>query len=391
MSKALKSKIICLIVAAGSGERVASKTPKQYIKLSGKEIINHTVSVFLSHKDIDAARVVYNPKHQKFYDKALRCFNLLSPVKGGETRQESVLFGLESLEELNPEIVLIHDAARPFIDAQTITKLIKETKKHGAAIAATPVYDTLKKCEDDFITSTEDRQKFMLAATPQSFKYKEILAAHRKLKNKKFTDDAALYEHLKHKVKIVACPKNNFKITTAEDLQAAAKLMGNNMETRIGSGFDVHPFCPPHKLNDNQIMLCGVAVPHPKSLKGHSDADVGLHAIVDALLGAIGEGDIGKHFPPSDEQYRGADSSIFLKKAAELIAKKNGRIVNIDVTIICEKPRILEHTEKMRERIAKIVSIDKTRINVKATTTEKLGFTGREEGVAAQAVASVVL
>lgn len=384
---------ICLIAAAGSGTRVGDQLPKQYLPLAGVPMLRHTVLAFLNHQGIDAVRVIYNPEHQDLYDTAVGDLDLLSPVAGGAARQESVRLGLESLREFSPRRVLIHDAARPLVNARVIDRVLEAIATHKAVIPVLPVEDTIKRCADGHIIHTINRTDLMRAQTPQGFSYSDILNAHDRTKGQEFTDDAAINEHLNIPVTTVRGSQINFKITTNEDLKRAEKLMARNTAsiTHTGMGFDVHAFCPAKSSANNAIMLCGVAVPYDRSLEGHSDSDVGLHAVVDALLGAIGGGDIGEHFPPTDETYKGMDSSVFLAHADTLVKQAGGRIVNIDVTLICQAPKIGPHKEAMRQRIADILGIQASHVNIKATTTEGLGFTGRGEGVAAQAIANVAL
>jgi 2-C-methyl-D-erythritol 4-phosphate cytidylyltransferase/2-C-methyl-D-erythritol 2,4-cyclodiphosphate synthase len=378
-------KTICLIAAAGSGKRAGGKLPKQYMHIGGVPMLRRTALAFLNHPQIDGVRIIYNESDKDLYDTGVGDLDLLPPVAGGILRQDSVRIGLASLKEFSPHKVLIHDAARPFVSANIISGIINALDKHKAAIPAVAVEDTLKKCADGKILQTVSRENLMQAQTPQGFLYEEILGAHNEVVGESFTDDAAIYEHLGRSVFIIEGEKANFKVTTNEDFQRANNIMS---ETRIGTGFDVHKFCAP-KSDNNTIMLCGIAIPFEKSLEGHSDADVGIHAIVDAILGAIGEGDIGVHFPPSETKWKGADSRIFLEHARDLVANKGATIINIDTTIICERPKLQDYKQQMAENIANILRIDASRVSVKATTTEGLGFTGRGEGIAAQAVCSV--
>ncbi len=426
---------ICLIVAAGSGARLGNEIPKQYLMLGNKPILRHSAEAFLNHPQIDAVCVIYNPAHQEFYDNAVGDLNLyrvafkervgvlgeegasvgllrahrqdrctttsfkecnsvlLPPVAGGATRQESSRLGIEAIAKHNPKKVLIHDGARPFVDSRIITDIINALDETCAAIPALPVEDTIKEIENGRIIKTIPRENLFRAQTPQGFVYSEVRSGEHtsnfSLLTSHFTDDASIFEHLQKEVRIIPGSQNNFKITTTEDLQRGEILMSQNVETRVGMGFDAHKFCEPKMDENNFIMLCGVAVPHDKSLEGHSDADVGLHAAVDAILGAIAAGDIGTHFPPSDMQWKGADSSIFLAHAAKLLKERGGEIINIDITIICERPKILPHRDKMCGTIAKILGIEQSRVSVKATTTEGMGFTGRKEGIAAQAIVSI--
>jgi len=387
-----KLKTICIIVAAGHGSRANSTTPKQYISLNGLPILRHTVLTFINNPNIDDIIVVYNPNHKDFYDLAIGDLEILPPVAGGITRQESVLRGLESIKELKPHKVLIHDAARPLVPSNVINEVIDKIEENISVVPAIEVEDTLKHCKEGMIIDTIDRTELVRVQTPQGFIYKEILDCHKNAKGMRFTDDAAIKEYFGHNVITVEGSQFNFKITTSEDFERAEKIMQTNKkhQIRVGQGFDVHKFCEA-KSDNNKIMLCGIEVEHNQSLEGHSDADVALHAIVDAILGAIGEGDIGEHFPPSDTKNKDVSSHVFLEHACQLVEQKHGTINNIDLTIICESPKISGYKQDMEKRVAQIAGIDYTNINVKATTTEKLGFTGRSEGIAAQAVACVEL
>ena len=378
---------IALIVAAGSGTRLGGEVPKQYLPLAGSAVLRHSVETFLRHPAISAVRVVINAEHRPLYDSALTGLAMLSPVAGGASRQESVRNGLESLADLRPDRVLIHDAARPFITAAIIDRTLAALDDAPAAVVAVPVTDTLKRGRDGCVAGTVDRSALWRAQTPQAFRYADILAAHRQAAGAAMTDDAAVAEAAGLPVKLVMGADDNFKITTSDDLQRAQRLAGPGVqEFRTGTGYDVHRFAP-----GDSVTICGVRIAHEHSLEGHSDADVGLHALTDAILGTIGAGDLGSHFPPGDPQWRGADSAQFLAHAAGLVAAKGGRISHVDVTLICERPKIAPHRAAMIARIAAILGIDEGRVSVKATTTEGLGFTGRREGIAAQAVATVAL
>lgn len=375
-----------LILAGGSAVRFGGDVPKQYLTLAGRAVLHHSAETFASHPDIDAVRVVIRADDRAIYDDAMAGLDILAPVTGGTTRQESSRLGLESLAELAPDRVLIHDAARPFIDEATISRIIEALDANAAALPAIPVTDTLKRAAG----GTVDRDGLWRAQTPQGFRYDEIMAAHRTAAGAglpPLTDDAAVAENAGLDVALVMGNEDNMKVTMQEDFERAERLIaGRSGETRIGTGFDVHQFGP-----GDHVILCGVRIESDHGLIGHSDADAGLHAITDAILGAIAEGDIGTHFPPSDPQWRDASSDAFLRHAAGLVAARGGRIVNVDVTLICERPKIGPHRAAMTERVAEILEIDAGRVGVKATTTEKLGFTGRGEGIAAQAVASVRL
>ncbi len=363
--------------------------PKQYRRISGKAVLTHTLHAFSSHEAIDAVRVVIHPDDQALYDGAAAGHDLLPPVHGGATRQDSVRLGLESLSELEPDYVLIHDAARPFISANTISDVIGALTEYQGAIPALAVTDTIKRADDGIISQTVDRSALWRAQTPQGFHFGPILAAHQEAKGRELTDDAAVAEAAGLQVKIVLGSDRNIKITSTEDFARAETLVQANQESammssKTGLGYDVHRFEP-----GDAVTLCGIDVPHTAKLAGHSDADVALHAITDAVLGALGDGDIGDHFPPSDPQWKGAPSHKFLEFAAERVRQREGEITHVDVTIICERPKVGPHRDAMRRRLSEILSIPVADISVKATTTEKLGFTGREEGIAAQAVATI--
>ncbi|MBL6946133.1 MAG: bifunctional 2-C-methyl-D-erythritol 4-phosphate cytidylyltransferase/2-C-methyl-D-erythritol 2,4-cyclodiphosphate synthase [Rhodospirillales bacterium] len=375
---------IALVVSAGRGNRFGGELPKQYHRLAGSAVLRHSLETFLSHPGIDAVRVVINMDDRDLYDDATTGLSLVEPVGGGAARQDSVRLGLESIEELFPDTVLIHDAARPFIDAGTISRIIDTLGSHGAAIPAMPVNDTLKRSENGVITQTVERAGLWRAQTPQGFAYQKILTAHRRFAGQDLTDDAALAEAAGMEVVLVQGSEDNLKVTTQDDLTRAENRIAGGREYRSGTGFDVHRFA-----EGDHVMLCGVNIPHEFGLSGHSDADVGLHALTDALLGAIAEGDIGTHFPPSDGRWKGTESHVFLRHAHELAKARGADITALDVTLICETPKIGPYRDAMRARIAEILEIDIGRISVKGTTTERLGFAGRKEGIAAQAIATV--
>ncbi len=380
---------VALILSGGSGNRFGDNTPKQYLSLGGKAVIRHAIDTFLGHPGVDAVRIVRRPQDTSLYEAAINDISVLEPVDGGITRQESVRLGLESLKDMRPTTVLIHDGARPFPDPGLISRALDALHEHQAVIPALPVFDTIKQVASDgkTIEQTLDRQKLWRAQTPQAFDYNAIFSAHQKAAGQELTDDAMVAENAGIPVTIVQGSESNIKITTREDMEQANKsLEQETMLTRVGTGFDVHQFGP-----GDHAMLCGISVAHEKGLEGHSDADAPMHALTDAILGAIAAGDIGSHFPPSDERWRGAASSEFLKYAATLVSDQGGRIDNVDVTIICEKPKIGPHRDAMCQKLADILGISATSVSVKATTTEQLGFTGRGEGIAAQAIASVSL
>jgi 2-C-methyl-D-erythritol 4-phosphate cytidylyltransferase / 2-C-methyl-D-erythritol 2,4-cyclodiphosphate synthase len=386
------SACIALVVAGGRGSRLGVGRPKQYRLLAGVPVLRRAIGPFLAHPRVSGVRVVIHPDDEANYRQSVGDLPLLAPTHGGTTRQESVLRGLESLADAPPECVLIHDSARPFVTAEVVDRVIRALDEWDGAVPALPVVDTLKRGEtaagksDAEVVGTVERGGLWRAQTPQGFRYLPILQAHRRCIGLFLTDDAAIAEQTGLRVGLVAGDEDNLKVTTEDDLYRSERLLACASETRTGFGFDVHRFC-----EGSQVILCGVAVPHDQSLMGHSDADVGLHALTDALLGTIGAGDIGSHFPPSDPRWRGAPSELFLRRAAALLSETGGAIVNVDVTLICERPKIGPHRTAMRTRIGELLGISPARVSVKATTTEELGFTGRREGIAAQAIATARL
>ena len=378
-----------LILAGGTGSRVGAGLPKQYLPLAGVPVLRRTIEAFRACAAVDRIQVVIGEGDNDRYVDALAGLDLPPPVVGGATRQESAVKGLRALTESAPDFVLIHDAARPFVDAALIHRVLSGLAVQDAVLPAVPVTDTLKRSAGSppVVETTLDRTGLWRAQTPQGFRFPVILRAHEAAMGMNLTDDTAVAEHAGVRIFLVEGNEDNFKITTARDFERAQRLAGAmSGETRLGTGFDVHAFGA-----GDHVVLCGVAIPHSHGLEGHSDADVAMHALTDALLGAIAEGDIGAHFPPSDPRWEGAASSLFLKRAAELIAKKGGRISNVDVTVICETPKVGPHRDAMRRALADILGLDLDRVSVKATTTEKLGFTGRGEGIAAQASVAVRL
>ncbi len=385
--------IAVIVVAAGRGERASASredAPKQYRSVAGTPVLARTIASFLDHPGVAWVLPVIHPDHAARYAALdLHHPRLLPPVHGADTRQGSVLAGLEALSPHAPDLVLIQDAARPLVDAATIAGVVTALDTASAALPVVPVTDTIKRSFDGAtVSGTEDRRQLYAAQTPQGFRFAEILAAHRRAATEptEFTDDAAIAEWAGHTVQLTTGHIHNLKITHPEDFRRAERLLGEEtrMETRTGTGFDVHPFEP-----GDAVWLGGIRIPHDMKLKGHSDADVALHALTDAILGAIGEGDIGQHFPPSDERWRGAASSIFVEHAAGLVRQRGGRIVNLDITIVCEAPRIGPHVAAMKAAIAAAAGISSSRVAIKATTSEELGFVGRREGIVAMASASV--
>jgi 2-C-methyl-D-erythritol 4-phosphate cytidylyltransferase / 2-C-methyl-D-erythritol 2,4-cyclodiphosphate synthase len=379
--------IYALILAAGRGARFGGTLPKQYLALGGSTVLRHAVTAFAAEPRIAGIQVVIRPEDRAICDQALVGLDLLPPVSGGAERQDSVRLGLEAMARFSPARVLIHDGARPFPDATTIGRILDALDRAPAAIPGLPLGDTIKRIVGETITETVDRSGLWRAQTPQGFHFEMILTAHRAAVGQALTDDAAIAETAGIAPLIVAGSETNLKVTTVDDLAAAERLIAARRgDIRVGQGFDVHPFGP-----GDGLMICGVEIPHNAGVIGHSDADVGLHALTDAILGAIGAGDIGTHFPPSDPQWKSASSDRFLAHAAGLVRARDGDIAALDVTIICERPKISPHRTAMVERIATILGISPDRVSVKATTTERLGFTGRGEGIAAQAIATVRL
>jgi 2-C-methyl-D-erythritol 4-phosphate cytidylyltransferase/2-C-methyl-D-erythritol 2,4-cyclodiphosphate synthase len=382
--------VAALVVAAGRGSRAGRELPKQYAMLGGKAVLRRTLEALLSHEAIGNLLVVIGDGDDALYEEAVRGLpKLLPPVAGGATRQQSVRNGLEALTSRAPSIVLVHDAARPFVTPETIGRVIEGCDDTHGAIPVLPVTETVKRIEAGAVTATVPREALATAQTPQGFPFRPLLAAHRQAAESgrdDLTDDAAVAALAGLTVRAVEGARGNMKLTNPADFAAAEGMLAMAMETRTGQGFDVHAFGV-----GGSVWLCGVEIAHDHGLVGHSDADVGLHALTDALLGAIGDGDIGEHFPPSDPKWKGASSDRFLADAVRRVAEKGGRIVNLDVTLVCESPKIAPHRDAMRARIAEVAGIDAGRVGVKATTSEKMGFTGRGEGIVALAVATVAL
>lgn len=397
--------IAALIVAAGRGTRLAAEDdtlPKQYLPIGGREILAHTISALAANNHIDRIVTVIHADDRDQYDAVVRavngCEKLDPPVVGGATRQASVRLGLEALQTRPepPGLVLIHDGARPFVDTDTIDRVAAALLDgETAVLAATPTVDTLKRADArGHVVGTLPRDGLWAAQTPQGFRFDVIADAHKRAHEAgqhAFTDDAAVAEWAGHTVTIVEGDTGNIKITTRSDLLAADQKASLRdwaalADVRVGSGYDVHAFA-----EGDHVILGGVAIPHGKRLSGHSDADVALHTITDALYGALSDGDIGSHFPPSDPQWKGAASDIFLKHAVGRVAERGGRIAHIDLTIICEEPKVGPHRDAIRASIAAICALPIDRVAVKATTSERLGFTGRREGIAAMATATVRL
>ncbi len=383
-------RIAALLVAAGSGSRFGAETPKQFLTLAGQPVMRHAARALAAH-----ATLLQPVGEAAAIEAALAGIPHLPPVPGGVTRQTSVRAGLEALALHAPDVVLVHDAARPIIPAGTIDALLAALADAPGAIPAVPVADTLKRVEAGRIAATVARAGLVRAQTPQAFRFAVLHEAHRAAHaagDTTATDDAALLEAAGLAVAIVPGAEDNIKLTWPEDLMRLERALLPALLPRVGTGFDVHAFVPAATAaGDRPLILCGVTIPHERALAGHSDADVGLHALCDAIYGALAEGDIGRHFPPSEAAWKDADSARFLRHAAERIAARGGILTHADVTLICERPKITPHAPAMRARLAELLDVPIGRVSVKATTTERLGFTGRGEGIAAQAVVTLLL
>ncbi|MFG1479542.1 bifunctional 2-C-methyl-D-erythritol 4-phosphate cytidylyltransferase/2-C-methyl-D-erythritol 2,4-cyclodiphosphate synthase [Xanthobacter sp. V4C-4] len=382
-----------IVVAAGRGTRAGGALPKQYRVIGGQSVLRHTLQRFAAHPDIcGVLTVIHKDDSDLFADAAADLPKILAPALGEATRQGSVRAGLLALAAHSPGSVLVHDAARPFVSPALISRAVAAAERYEAAIPVLAVTDTIKTVDDaGAVASTLDRTALRTVQTPQAFDFDALALAHDAAAAAglvHLTDDAAVMEWAGHSVATFEGEVSNLKLTSAEDLARAtgAATLAELGDVRTGSGFDVHAFAP-----GDHVMLGGVAIPHAFALAGHSDADVGLHALTDAVLGALGEGDIGAHFPPSDPQWKGASSDRFLAHAAQRVAARGGRIAHLDLTLICEAPKVGPHREAIRAAVARIAGVPLGRVSVKATTTEKLGFTGRREGIAALATATVRL
>lgn len=379
-----------LIVAAGKSLRLGGPVPKQYQNLGGEMMLTRTLRRALE-SEAALIRVAIDPVYRSYYGCAVASFEdkrLLPPVSGGNERALTVRLALESLTSKAPEIVLVHDAARPFASAALYNRMAV-AGAHEGAIASEPVVDALWREVDGTADQPLRHTALWRAQTPQAFPFMSLLQAHRSADNLTALDDAEVFRNAGLPVRLIPGEAENFKITNMADMVRAKQLVGreeSGMNIRMGHGFDVHKFC-----KGDHVMLCGVKIPYHASLQGHSDADVGLHALADALYGSLAEGDIGTHFPPSDPRWKGAKSRIFLAHAAQMVRNKGGRIANLDVTLLCERPRIYSHTIAMKAQIAEIASVEISRISIKATTMEKMGFIGREEGMGCIATACVIL
>lgn len=391
----MKKKIVVIIVAGGRGTRAGGAEddlPKQYRSIGSEKMLSITIKQFLKMSAITSVLpIIHKDDVGLFNNLKLEDQKLLKPVFGGEKRQTSVFAGLKEIEKKCPDYVLIHDGARPFVDENVVNGVIKALESEQAVIPAINVIDSIKRSSDGrSIGGSEDRTQLYAAQTPQGFHFGSIFEAHKKaiIISDDFSDDAAIAEWAGIYAILSQGSADNFKITSSDDFTRARRYLAMQeiMETRVGSGYDVHQF-----EDGEEVILGGVKIPHIKKLKGHSDADTALHVLTDAILGALADGDIGTHFPPSEKKWKGAPSSTFLKFAIDRLKKKNGRIVNLDLTIIAEAPKISPHTKEIRNSIAKICSISIERVSVKATTSEKMGFIGRSEGIATMATATIEL
>jgi 2-C-methyl-D-erythritol 4-phosphate cytidylyltransferase / 2-C-methyl-D-erythritol 2,4-cyclodiphosphate synthase len=390
-SMAKTERTAAILVAAGRGLRAGAGGPKQYRSIGGQSVIFRAMEPFCRHPQVAAVQPVLNPEDVAMFNEAVRELRHQPPKNGGATRQASVHAGLEALAGQKPDVVLIHDAARPFVSAALISRAIKAASATGAAIPAIQVADTIKLVDGaGNVEATPERARLRIAQTPQAFRFDVILDAHRRAAREgrnDFTDDAALAEWAGLTVATFEGDPANMKLTTPEDFaREEARLASQLGDVRTGTGYDVHAFG-----DGDHLMICGIRVPHSRGFLAHSDGDVGLHALVDAILGALADGDIGSHFPPSDTKWKGAASDKFLKYAVDRVTARGGRIANLEVTLICERPKIGPLRDTMRARIAEIAGLSISRVAVKATTSERLGFTGREEGIAATASATIRL
>jgi 2-C-methyl-D-erythritol 4-phosphate cytidylyltransferase/2-C-methyl-D-erythritol 2,4-cyclodiphosphate synthase len=371
--------VAAIIVAAGRGTRAGVGLPKQWRALAGQSVLAHSVAAFAG---FDRVVLVLHPDDMA---RGLADFGgRVTLVAGGTNRSDSVRNALEVLDGSGISKVLIHDGARPLVPRDVIDRVLEALNTAPAAAPALPVTDALWRGDGNTVTGTENREGLWRAQTPQGFDFETILAAHR-AHPETAADDVELARRAGLRVAIVAGSEDNLKLTFAEDFARAERILGGGMDVRSGNGYDVHAFC-----EGDHVMLCGMRLAHGRGLKGHSDADVGMHALTDALYGALAEGDIGRHFPPSDPQWRGAASHIFLAHAAERVRARGFRISSADVTLVCESPKIGPHAIEMANVLARILGVEPGRVSVKATTSERLGFTGREEGIAAMATATLV-
>jgi 2-C-methyl-D-erythritol 4-phosphate cytidylyltransferase/2-C-methyl-D-erythritol 2,4-cyclodiphosphate synthase len=384
-------RVAAVVVAAGRGTRAGLDYPKQYKVLGGSPMVRESLRVFAGHPEVDLVLPVIHPDDGARFAAAAEGLSLAAPVPGAATRQGSVHAGLEALTGKAPAIVLVHDAARPFTSAALVSRAIAAAGVHGAAVPGMPVTDTVKIVSDaGEVAATLNRSALRTVQTPQAFAYPALLDAHRRAaaaKRDDFPDDAALAEWAGLKVAVFDGETGNVKMTTPEDFARAERDAQMLTDIRTGIGYDIHAF----DSGGDHVWLGGIKIPHARKLAGHSDADVALHALVDAILGALADGDIGVHFPPSDDRWKGASSDKFLAFAVERVRARGGSISHLDVAIVAEAPKVNPHRDAMRQRIADIAGLSIDRVGVKATTNEKLGAIGNGEGIAAYATATVRL
>jgi 2-C-methyl-D-erythritol 4-phosphate cytidylyltransferase / 2-C-methyl-D-erythritol 2,4-cyclodiphosphate synthase len=393
-SKSETMKVAAVIVAGGSGLRAGGELPKQYQIIGGKPVIWWTLNAFLNHPQISHVIVVLGAGHERLFASATTGIKVHAAVTGGATRQESCRIGIEACAKIAPDKIMIHDAARPFVSAAQITQVIVELEHAEAVVPGLAFADTMKFAPNGVIQKTIDRTAMWFVQTPQGFDFSKIRAAHRNAlrdNQNELTDDAAVAEFAGMQVRIFSGDPQNKKLTTSADITTADQVLTRQMfvekpDIRVGQGIDFHVF-----EDGDAVTLCGVKIPHTHKLNGHSDADVALHALTDAILGAIGEGDIGTHFPPTEMQWKGAASSIFVEKAVSLMQARGGALANVDITILAEAPKITPYISAMKVVLGPLLHLTQDRIAIKATTTERLGAIGRKEGMAAFAVATVRL
>ncbi len=386
--------VAAVIVAGGSGLRAGGERPKQYQLIGGRPVIWWTCRAFLAHPAVEHVQPVIGEGHEQMFAEAVKGLDIPLPVIGGTTRQESCRIGIEAVARHAPTKVLIHDAARPFVSEPLIADVIDWLDRFPAVVPGMPVAETLKFAPGGIVSRTVDRSSIWTAQTPQGFAFAAILAAYRRAEAERtqgLTDDASVAEHAGIAISMIPGAFENRKLTTADDIVMADREMTSRLlqalpDVRVGQGIDVHPFD-----EGDAVTLCGIAIPHTQRLKGHSDADAAMHALTDAILGTIGEGDIGTHFPPSDPQWKGVASRVFLARAVELLEARRGIIANADITILAETPKIAPHVAAMRAFLAPLLHLDPSRIAIKATTMEKLGAIGRKEGIMAYATVTVRL
>jgi 2-C-methyl-D-erythritol 4-phosphate cytidylyltransferase/2-C-methyl-D-erythritol 2,4-cyclodiphosphate synthase len=386
--------VAAVIVAGGSGLRAGGERPKQYQLIGGKPVIWWTCRAFLGHPAVGHVQAVIGTGHEEMFAAATEGLEMAPPVIGGATRQDSCRIGIEAVARHKPAKVLIHDAARPFAAPDLIGDVVSWLDRFPAVVPGLPVAETLKFAPGGIVTRTVDRAAIWSAQTPQGFHYDSIVSAYRKAeaeKTQNLTDDASVAEQAGIAVAMIPGRLENRKLTTAEDIRIADQNMTASQyqslpDVRVGQGIDIHPF-----WEGTAVTLCGIVIPHSHSLKGHSDADAAMHALTDAILGAIGEGDIGVHFPPSDPQWKGVASRVFLAKAIALLEDKGGRLANADITILAEAPKIAPHVPAMKDYLSPLLRLGHDRIAIKATTTERLGAIGRREGIMAFATVTVRL